>query len=178
MAVKAETDKEHDSCADSLTNEDSCALCSSNLDTEKGEASALHATVISQKYSNKKSQEISQQKTLEAKLDASSQEYSKLRSDGEMSPDPGGGKCDCARPGAGCSKTNRSIMVDQNWETAETLEQYLCYGCRVTLRDLVSKTFNTELVLSEVSSYMSSVNYITYTILLILVGEVVSHSIS
>lgn len=124
VSATTQADKEYDSSADSLTNGDFCALCASSLDTEKGEASALHATVVSQKYSSKRPQEILQQNA------ASVQECSKEKNDG----DPGGGMCDCARAGGGCSETN--MNVDQKWETSKTMEQCLCYGCRVTLRDL------------------------------------------
>uniref|UniRef100_A0A0P4W686 Cytoplasmic tRNA 2-thiolation protein 2 n=1 Tax=Scylla olivacea TaxID=85551 RepID=A0A0P4W686_SCYOL len=119
LVSTTETAKEHDSSADSFTNDDFCALCASNLDTEKGEASALNATVVSQKYSSKRPQEILQQNAVPVQ---------------ECSKDPGGGMCHCARGGGGCGKTE--VNVDQKWEMAKTVEQCLCYGCRVTLRDL------------------------------------------
>ncbi|MPC17619.1 Cytoplasmic tRNA 2-thiolation protein 2-A [Portunus trituberculatus] len=125
VSTTTQAEKEHDSSADSLTSDDFCALCGSTLDTEKGEASALHATVVSQKYSSKRPQEINAVPV---------QECGKVKSDGETSPDPGGGMCGCAKAGGDCSKTN--MNVDQKWEMSKTLEQCLCYGCRVTLRDL------------------------------------------
>lgn len=141
VSLKVQVDEEPDPCADPTRSEDSCALCASNLDTVKGEASALHATVISQEYISKRSQEISQQKAGEMKHDVSFQDCGKkVRSDGEMLPDPGGGICGCARAGGSCSKTGMSTVVDQDRELAKTVEHYLCYGCRITLRDLVSKT--------------------------------------
>ena len=142
VAMNVEAGKEHDPSGDSNRSENLCALCALHLDTEKGEASALHATVVSEKYSNKRYQEILQQKAIKVKHDAANQECGKVRSDEETYPDSGGGICGCARAGGGCSKTD--MNVDRNWEAAKTLEQYLCYGCRITLRDLVSKTLHNE----------------------------------
>ena len=129
VSATTQVEKGHDSNADSLTSDDDfCALCGSSLDTEKGEASALHATIVSQKYSSKRPQEINA---------VPAQGCGKEKNDGEISLDPGGGMCGCARAGECFSKTK--INVDKKWEISKTVEQCLCYGCRVTLRDLVCK---------------------------------------
>lgn len=139
MAVKDEGAKRHTNRGCSHEDDTSCVLCASKLDTDKGEASALHATVISQKYSSKKSQGTSQDKAEEVKDEV--QEGCKEIKNGEVLPDPGGGMCGCAGAGGGCGKT-RSSLRDQFLGSAETMERYLCYGCRVTVRDLVSTTFS------------------------------------
>lgn len=136
VAVKVQGNKRHSNNGYLHEDDDFCALCASKLDTDKGEASALHATIISQKYSSKKPLKTSHDNEDEVKDDMSVQEACKEITNGEISSDPGGGACWCAGAGGGCDKTVKSNLKDQDLRSAQTLELYLCYGCRVTVRDL------------------------------------------
>lgn len=140
VAVKDEGDKRRTVNGYSHEDDNLCALCASVLDTDKGEASALHATFISQKYSSKKSQGTTPKKAEEVKSETSVREGCQEIRTGEMSADPGGGTCGCAGGGGSCDKTLRSSLKGQGLGSAQIIERYLCYGCRVTVRDLVSKT--------------------------------------
>lgn len=140
MAVKVPGNKRHSNSGYLHEDDGLCVLCASKLDTDKGEASALHATIISQKYSSKKSPKTSQDNADEVKDGVSVQEACKEIRNGELSADPSGGTCGCAGAGGGCGKTAKSSLKEQDLRSAQTMERYLCYGCRVTVRDLVSIT--------------------------------------
>lgn len=145
MAGKGEGEK-HNINSGYSHEDDSCALCGSKLDTDKGEASALHATIISQKYSSRKSHGTEQDKTYEVKNDTSVQKGCKEIMNGDVPLDPGGGTCGCTGVGGSCNKTVKNSLKDQSLKSVQTMERYLCYGCRVTVRDLVSKTFQNNLL--------------------------------
>ncbi|XP_033101545.1 cytoplasmic tRNA 2-thiolation protein 2-A-like [Anneissia japonica] len=92
---------------DGSLSQDICLLCKASLDTSVPEASALNATNFS----------LSLSKTCRSKM-ARSQPSS-------------GNQKQCCGEGDGSCQSNKISKI-----TMEDVESHLCYGCRVTIRDV------------------------------------------
>uniref|UniRef100_H3A073 Cytoplasmic tRNA 2-thiolation protein 2 n=1 Tax=Latimeria chalumnae TaxID=7897 RepID=H3A073_LATCH len=107
--------------------EDKCLLCLCTLDTKAGikEASAFHAIQISEQLSQK------------------SFEQAPAQRNAGKSCCGGNGEEECCQNVAGvCQSSDRS-------NTNSSFLALLCYGCRLTIKDLVSQTLLPKYILSE-----------------------------
>lgn len=152
-------------------NNDPCILCSSSLDTEKSDASALHATVVSQKFSCESSssgtvsQAVKCPDTVPDNLSCSNSSPQAAQSantvQGSLSDqdscagDDGAQNnlckteglptssetCVCSSNSDFCGVSNPSHSENKSLDTISktVIERYLCYGCRIILREMVSK---------------------------------------
>ncbi|XP_006008320.1 cytoplasmic tRNA 2-thiolation protein 2 isoform X2 [Latimeria chalumnae] len=105
--------------------EDKCLLCLCTLDTKAEEASAFHAIQISEQLSQK------------------SFEQAPAQRNAGKSCCGGNGEEECCQNVAGvCQSSDRS-------NTNSSFLALLCYGCRLTIKDLVSQTLLPKYILSE-----------------------------
>lgn len=115
----------------------SCALCCSPLDTGQSEASAFYATVVSEKLSASTSVTHAFQETVTHRNMHINDEKCSPLVLGNLN------KCCEADPSHIATET---LKCSQNPEccaggklqeiTKEVMEQYLCYGCRIILREM------------------------------------------
>lgn len=111
-----------------------CVLCGSDLDTVQGEASAVHAILVSQDLSQRKV--VGDSKDGNEKLSNAVYAKSTMNGSCESSNNAELAEKSCAcNQGGGCgsggkdSKREHVLSQDQ-------LEGYLCYGCRIIAREL------------------------------------------
>ena len=102
-------------CIDDDLDSNDCILCKNVKDTSQTEASALFATIISQKFSNPIKNE-------ETKITVNGLDNNCSQN---TNSDSCCNSCDCQ------SKTSTSM-------TKESLDASLCYSCRIIIKELVS----------------------------------------
>ncbi|XP_066569853.1 cytoplasmic tRNA 2-thiolation protein 2 isoform X2 [Amia ocellicauda] len=104
-----------------------CLLCLCTLDTSGEEASAFHATLISEKLSQKKPPELGQSPVLP----------------GQQCCCTGGGQADiCGATGGGCCSVDRTPVTHD-------LQSLLCYSCRLIIKDMSSVNELPQYIVSE-----------------------------
>lgn len=111
-----------------------CALCGSHLDTGQGEASALHATLVSQKLSCHSSSHMLQQTETNNGTIVSHESYNMNGCATEKTSD----SCDCDQSSGCCGGGKISSIGNRKPEIIDkdVMERYLCYGCRIILREM------------------------------------------
>lgn len=112
-----------------------CVLCGSDLDTEQGEASAVHAILVSQELSQRKVGGDSKGDKSTVNGSCESSDSAKLAENSCACNGDGG----C---GSGGKDSKREHVLSQ-----DQLEGYLCYGCRIIARELVRNMYLEVMVL-------------------------------
>ncbi|XP_035273354.1 cytoplasmic tRNA 2-thiolation protein 2 [Anguilla anguilla] len=106
-----------------------CLLCVCAVDTKAEEASAFHATLVSERLSQKRVPGGALPGT-SARDDAA----------GQCCSSSGGGGCGAG--GGGCCSPNRT-------PTTTDLKSLLCYSCRLTVKDMTAVDFLPRYIVSE-----------------------------
>ncbi|KAK8733987.1 hypothetical protein OTU49_006286, partial [Cherax quadricarinatus] len=115
----------------------SCALCCSPLDTEQSEASAFYATVVSEKLSASTSVTHAFQETVTHRNMHINDEKCSPMLLGNLNKCCEADLSHIATETLKCSQNPECCVGGKLQEiTKEVMEQYLCYGCRIILREM------------------------------------------
>ena len=135
-----------------------CAICGLHLDTDQSEASAVHATFVSQQLSCRVAPESTPQKELAAErskaasnvsdeISASSSttvnsndqqlENNKINSS-DITCGSESNSCGNSQGRGCCGGKSGSMKQQHDNITKNVIDSYLCYGCRIIVREMVS----------------------------------------
>lgn len=123
-----------------------CAMCGSQLDTGQSEASALHATLVSQRLSCNGTSQVLQQTVTNKGTDVSNKGNNMMTKrivngyETEASANLTSDSCDCSQSSGCCGGNQINSIGNGKPEMINkvVMERYLCYGCRIILREMVS----------------------------------------
>ncbi|XP_042866004.1 cytoplasmic tRNA 2-thiolation protein 2-like [Penaeus japonicus] len=112
-----------------------CVLCGSDLDTEQGEASAVHAILVSQDLSKRKVEGGSKDGNETTNIVVSNSPTMNGCCGSNGSAELPENSCACNDRGGSCGSGGRDSKREHVL-SQDQLECYLCYGCRIIAREL------------------------------------------